>query len=180
MKLLYRTKPRIFETPEDLKNAIDEYLQELERQNTMHEYLQCSNCLKRFEKDEPTKICCEEQHLVHIYEDVKSEDKLRPTLYGFCSWAGIHVQTLRRYKDREEYEEVYNWFLSILQMDLEQILLNPGTRNIGGAKFVAVNNYGWKDKVETEHTGMQPITFINDLPITSKKDDNIEADSDEN
>ena len=54
-------------------------------------------------------------------------------------------------------------------MDLEQILLNPGTRNIGGAKFVAVNNYGWKDKTNVEHTGAQPVTFVNDLP---RDDDN--------
>jgi hypothetical protein len=165
LKLLYKTKPLKFPTPADLKKAMDDYFKELEEENKSNEYLQCSNCMKKFTKDEEP-ICCEDQHIVHIYDEVKPEDKLRPSLYGFCAWAGIHRQTLFDYKHREGYEEVYEWFLSILQMDLEQILLNPGTRNIGGAKFVAVNNYGWKDKTETEHVGSQPVTFINNLPIT--------------
>ena len=180
MKLLYKYKPLKFPTPEDLKNAIETYLKTIEAENKPTEYLQCTNCMKRFSKDEEP-ICCEDQHIVHIYEDVKPQDMLRPSLYGFCAWAGIHRQTLFDYKKREGYEEVYNWFLAILQMDLEQILLNPGTRNIGGAKFVAVNNYGWKDRIETEHTGMQPITFINNLPITSDNgDDDTEDDENDN
>lgn len=170
MKLLYSKKPRKFPTPEDLKNAMDEYLKNLELENKGTEYLYCSNCMKRFSLDEEP-ICCDDQHLVHCYEEVKPQDLLRPSLYGFCAWAGIHNQTLFDYKEREGYTEVYNWFLSILQMDLEQILLNPGTRNIGGAKFVAVNNYGWKDKTDVEHTGTQPVTFVNNLPITNDIDD---------
>lgn len=163
MKLVYKTKPMKFPTPEDMRKAIECYLEYLKAENQPIERLQCTNCMKRFSIDEEP-ICCNEQRLVHIYEDVKEQDKLRPSLYGFCSWAGIHRQTMFDYKARKGYEEVYDWFLSILQADLEQILLNPGTRNIGGAKFVAVNNYGWKDKTDIEHTGLQPITFVNDLP----------------
>lgn len=160
MKILRRTKPRIFPTPDDLKSAMEEYLKYLEEENKTREYLECDSCYKRFKLDEENKVCCEEQHLIHKYVN---DETLHPSIYGFCAWAGIHRQTLFDYKNREGYEEVYDWFLSILQMDLEQILLNPGTRNIGGAKFVAVNNYGWKDKTETEHTGTQPITFVNDI-----------------
>lgn len=173
MKLPYKVKPLKFPTPDDLKNSIDNYLKYLENENKPIEYLYCSNCFKRFNLNENIKLCCDEQNLVHAYEDIKPQDTLRPSLYGFCAWAGIHKQTLFDYKNREGYEEIYNWFLSILQADLEQILLNPGTRNIGGAKFVAVNNYGWKDKTDVEHTGTQPITFVNNLP----KNDDGEDDS---
>lgn len=173
MKLPYKIKPLKFPTPDDLKNSMDQYLQYLDNENKPSEYLYCSNCFKRFNLDEEIKLCCKEQKLVHAYEDVKPQDRLRPSLYGFCAWAGIHKQTLFDYKNRNGYEEIYNWFLSILQADLEQILLNPGTRNIGGAKFVAVNNYGWKDKTDVEHTGTQPITFVNNLP----KNDDGENDS---
>lgn len=177
MKLIYKTKPLKFPTPQDLQNAMDAYLKNLENENKPTEYIYCSNCNKRFSLDEEP-ICCDEQHLVHCYEEVKAQDLLRPSLYGFCAWAGIHKQTLFDYKEREGYAEIYNWFLSILQMDLEQILLNPGTRNIGGAKFVAVNNYGWKDKTDVEHTGTQPITFVNNLPNTSINDDEIDDQND--
>lgn len=169
MKLVYSRKPLKFPTPQDLQDAIDTYLKHLEKENKPTEYLYCSNCMKRFSIDEEP-ICCDEQHIVHVYEEVKPQDLLRPSLYGFCAYAGIHKQTLFDYKEREGYTEIYNWFLSILQADLEQILLNPGTRNIGGAKFVAVNNYGWKDKTDVEHTGTQPITFVNNLPTTDFDD----------
>lgn len=160
MKIIRRHKPLIFSTPEDLKNKMEEYLQYLEEENKTRECLQCTNCYKYFNLDDKVKECCADQHLVHRYV---TDEQLHPSIYGFCAWAGIHRQTLFTYKNREGYEDIYEWFLSILQMDLEQILLNPGTRNIGGAKFVAVNNYGWKDKTDVEHTGTQPITFINDI-----------------
>lgn len=175
MKLVYHSKPLKFPTPSDFQNAIETYLEYLKTENKGTEYLYCSNCMKRFNINEEP-ICCDEQHLVHQYEDVKPQDMLRPSLYGFCAWAGIHRQTLFKYKDREGFDEVYQWFLSILQADLEQILLNPGTRNIGGAKFVAVNNYGWKDKTDVEHIGSQPITFVNNLPITDDIDNDDDAD----
>lgn len=175
MKLVYHSKALKFPTPHDFQNAIESYLKYLETENKGTEYLYCSNCNKRFSIDEEP-ICCDEQHIVHMYEDVKPQDLLRPSLYGFCAWAGIHRQTLFKYKKREGFDEVYNWFLSILQADLEQILLNPGTRNIGGAKFVAVNNYGWKDKTDVEHSGTQPITFVNNLPITDDDINNNGAD----
>lgn len=158
--MLYRTKPLIFKTPEDFQKSIENYLETIEKHNaSIKEYLQCSNCNKRFELGK-VEDCCDEQHIVHVYNN---SEKLHPSLYGFCAFAGIHRQTMFDYKKREGYDEIYEWFLSILQMDLEQILLNPGTRNIGGAKFVAVNNYGWKDKTDVEHSGTQPITFINDI-----------------
>ena len=164
MKVIHSCKPLIFPTPKDLQNAMELYLEFLKNENKPIEYVRCEKCFKRFSIDEEPICDCSEPHYVHMYEDIKPGDMLRPSLYGFCAWAGIHMQTIRSYKDREGYTEVYEWFLSIFQADLEQILLNPGTRNIGGAKFVAINNYGWKDKVSVEHNGATPVTFVDDIP----------------
>jgi hypothetical protein len=72
------------------------------------------------------------------------------------------MNTYKGYKEREGFGEIAEWFSTILQMDLEQLLLNPFNRNVGGAKFVAINNYGWKDKTYVESFDAGKVVFVND------------------
>lgn len=165
---IYKGKPQ----PNELKQMMFNYLARIEKENRGYEIWECQTCGKRFTADEEL-VCCEDRHIVHKYMDVPAGDLLRPSKYGFCAFSGISSDRLKRMTNAEEYHEVMDWFFDVLQADLEQILLNPGSRNIGGAKFVAVNNYGWKDKTETEHTGTQAVTFVNNIPQTNTEVDDI-------
>ena len=166
--MIRRRNALAFSSEEEFKQTMIDYLDSIDKQNRGKEIYQCTNCYKKFELDAEEKLCCENQNLVHVYTEVPQCDRLRPSYFGFCAYAGISKTTLQNYNIR--YPEVYQWFLSILQADLEQILLNPGTRNVGGAKFVAVNNFGWKDKTDVEHTGSQPVTFVNNIPEDDTND----------
>ena len=166
MKLLYNKRrgpgqPKIFETPEDLRNAILDYIEDVESKNKAKLYFINKTTGQEFE-DENDAIASGEYFTE--YRKVPTWDRIRPTYYGFCAWYGMGRHTINHYKNREGYDEVVAWFKNILQSDLEQILLNPMSRNVVGAKFVAINNYGWVDKTEVESKAVQQVTFIDDIP----------------
>ena len=170
MKLIYNTKKFIFETPEELQDKMVEYLEYVKECNQDKTIKYCKMCGTQF--PEKVRTCCDNQDVEFKYVPTLPQDYIRPSIFGFASFCGMGKTSIYKYKDRGEgFQEVIEWFRNILQMDLEQLLLNPYNRNIGGVKFVAVNNFGWKDKMDVEHTGAQPVTFVNDLPDKSSDKD---------
>jgi len=143
-----------FETPEDLEDAITDYLEWVKEQNEPRVMEFCKKCGK-IRKRADSKCCGLgfEHRLVHP----DPAEKIRPTYYGFAAWAGTTRKTLWEYSKRDDFAKVLDWFKTILQADVEQILLNPHTKNVQGAKFVAINNYGWAERQEISGKGGGPV-----------------------
>lgn len=168
MKLIYNTKPYKFDSPEMMQSKMVEYLAFVQNENADYVQRFCKNCgtILKSENDE----CCDSPNVEFKLVHKPTYEHIRPTLYGFAAYCGMGKTTLYKYDDREGFPEVIEWFKNVLQMDLEQLLLNPFNRNVGGAKFVAVNNFGWKDKSDIEHTGVQSVQFINDISTNSDRE----------
>lgn len=168
MKLLYTTKKFIFDSPEVMKDKMIEYLNFTEEQNADYTQRFCKNCGTLLKS--ATEKCCDSPNVEFKLVHKPTYEHMRPTLYGFAAFCGMGSTTIYKYTDRDGFPEVIDWFKNVLQMDLEQLLLNPFNRNVGGAKFVAVNNFGWKDKTDIEHTGVQSVQFIDDISSTRVRD----------
>lgn len=175
MKLIYTTKRFKFEDPKDLQNKMIDYLKYVDKQNADHTQKFCRSCGTIWNED--TKYCCDKENLEYKIIHKPTYEHLRPTLFGFAAFCGISISTIYKYTTIEGFDEVIEWFKTVLQMDLEQLLLNPFNRNVGGAKFVAINNFGWKDKTVVESTGAQAVTFVNDIPGVLLSDNIEETDN---
>lgn len=161
MHLIYTTKKYLFSTPEELQTKMIEYLEYCQKQNEPYAISFCKNCGTMNSKGD----CCDNPDLQHKMMTKASYEMLRPTIFGLSAFCGMGSTSLYKYVDIPGFDEVIEWFKIVLQMDLEQLLLNPFNRNVAGAKFVAINNFGWKDKAEIEHSGIAPVTFIDDVSV---------------
>lgn len=162
-KLIYTSKKFKFTTPEELQDKMIEYLNYVEKRNADYTTKFCKNCGYVYEENDDVKKCCEEPDIEFRLVHKPTYEHIRPTVFGFVAYIGMGISTYYLYKNREGFDEVIEWFNTILQMDLEQLLLNPFNRNVGGAKFVAVNNFGWKDKTYVEQVDAGKVVFINDI-----------------
>lgn len=166
MKLLYTTKKFRFTEPSELQQKMLEYLDVIQKENQPYSFAFCTSCGAM---GDYAGECCDTPRIEHKLMTKPTYEQMRPSLYGFLSFVGMNYSGLKRYENlNDEFKEVVEWFKTVLQMDLEQLLLNPMNKNVAGAKFVAVNNYGWKDKQELDHMNAQPITFVNDLSKETK------------
>lgn len=161
MQLIYTTKKFAFDSPESMQEKMIEYFKFVNDQNADFTQKFCKACGTIWTKE--TVQCCDNSDVEYKLIHKPTYEHTRPTMYGLAAFCGIAMSTLQNYKNKEGFDEVLEWFKTVLQMDLEQLLLNPFNRNVGGAKFVAVNNFGWKDKQFIEQTGAQQVTFINDI-----------------
>lgn len=154
-----------FDTPEDLYDKMLEYLDSIRVANANKiVYVDMTTGEEYDNLEMASKAGLDEDDVKATILRTPVEEKIRPTMYGFCAYCNVGSKSLWHYAGKGgEFAEVVTWFKNILQADLEQILINPMTRNTGGPKFIAVNNYGWHDKSEVNHVGAQPVTFVNDL-----------------
>lgn len=154
-----------FDTPEELYDRMLEYLDDVIIKNANRlAYIDMSSGEEYDTLELALQAGLDEDDVKATVIRTPLEERVRPTMYGFCAFCNLGSKTLWYYSNRgEEFAEVVAWFKNILQADLEQILINPTTRNTNGPKFVAVNNFGWHDKSEVNHVGAQPVTFVNDL-----------------
>jgi hypothetical protein len=104
---------------------------------------------------------------VSYYPDgaVKSEEEIPigvdfPTFQGFADKIGVHVDTLHKWKDdNAEFSEAY----ARAKQLQEHIWLINGMNNLYNsqfAQFFGKNCLGYKDKTETEITGINNNTLI--------------------
>ncbi len=122
-------KPPKFETPEDLAHAIQEYFN--------------SGVKKR-------KVA------IGKPPNTRVEEIEVPTISGLCYYIGFESrQSFYDYEQREEFSYIVRRARLFIEKEYEEQLQ---TGNVVGAIF-ALKQFGWKDKVETEHTGM-PVTIL--------------------
>lgn len=75
----------------------------------------------------------------------------RPFITEMAFYLDTSRETLREYKERPEYVDSIKRALARCEMELERNLLE-GKVNPTGAIFNLKNNYGWRDKTETDVT----------------------------
>lgn len=159
MKLIYTKKKFLFETPEQLQDKMVEYLEWVKSENNPYSISFCKNC----GSIAPKEPCCNNQALEYKLMQKAPYEIIRPSIYGFAAYCGMGDATIYNYKTKPGFKEVIEWFKNILQMDLEQLLLSPFNRNVAGAKFIAINNFGWKEQTDVNYNGNIPVAFINDI-----------------
>lgn len=79
-------------------------------------------------------------------------DQERPlTITGLAMALGMTTETLRAYGKKDEYSATVKRAKQFVERFLEERLLSGA--NATGPIFNLKNNFGWKDKVEQEHSG---------------------------
>lgn len=101
----------------------------------------------KFETPEELEIACDE---------FISGNPGKLTITGLAMWLGFDSrQSLYDYEKREEFSYIIKQARLAVENDYE---LSLRTVSVTGAIF-ALKNMGWKDKVETEHSGQLGIIW---------------------
>lgn len=133
-------RPPIFETVDDLANAIDDYFQ--------------NGVTKR-------KV------VIGKGENTRVEEIPVPTITGLCYYIGFESrQSFYDYEDKDEFSYTIKRARLFIEKEYEEQL---SVGNTTGAIF-ALKNMGWRDKTETEHTGAFNITGFNYIPPNEAND----------
>jgi len=98
----------------------------------------------RLADDEAIKGLSDEQK-----ESIKQIEELTPIVSGLAYWLDMATETLRAYGLKDEYSATIKRAKQRIEMSLEQSL--AGTA-VTGSIFNLKNNFGWKDKTETDLT----------------------------
>jgi len=85
------------------------------------------------------------------YAKETKEKELPLTLSGFCVYVNSYKQLFMEYADKPEFSTTIKEIRNIVENDIEAgILINKYNATAG--IFNLKNNFGWKDKIETENT----------------------------
>lgn len=122
----------MYKTPEDMQKVIDEYFD------------WCDNRTKT------------------IYDNKTAHEIVinfpAPyTMSGLARKLGFSRQALSDYKKKDEFLDTITRARERVEEDIETRLME--TRNEKGAMFNLKNNFGWRDKTETELTGESGINL---------------------
>jgi hypothetical protein len=89
-------------------------------------------------------------------------DKKRPTVTGLALFLGFaSKQSLYDYEKNETFSYPIKRSLTMIENALEERLENNSVTGI----IFALKNMGWKDKVETEHSGELGLKQITGMEI---------------
>ncbi|MDE1867460.1 MAG: DNA-packaging protein [Thaumarchaeota archaeon] len=87
------------------------------------------------------------------------------TMAGLAYWVGLSRQGLIEYKNKnKEFSDAIKKARNRVEADVERRMSHKDTFT-PGLIFNAKNNFGWKDKTETDITsGGEKIRFLNQVP----------------
>ena len=93
------------------------------------------------------------------------------TMSGLAYWLGMDRQTLLNYSDTEQFFGTIKRARARVEGDVERRMNDKATFT-PGLIFNAKNNFGWKDKTETDiTTNGESVVGFTILPPTEKKDE---------
>lgn len=118
-------RPLQYKTVEEMQAAIDEYF----------DY--CDSRIKQIHTKEGTEMA-----ITH---------PAPYTMSGLARRLGLSRQALAEYSHRAQFGDAIKAARERVQEDIETRLME--TSNQTGAIFNLKNNFGWRDKTETEHSG---------------------------
>lgn len=92
-----------------------------------------------------------------------------PTVSGLAYTLGMSTEALRNYEEKDDFLATVKRAKQRVEMSLEQRLAGSA---VTGAIFNLKNNFGWKDKTETDVTsdGKAIINEFHIHPVTNAKD----------
>jgi len=99
------------------------------------------------------------------FKKADKEDKPL-TVTGLCLHLMVTRQTLLNYAEIDEYKEVVGLAKLRIEAYLEEKLFG---KNVTGVIFNLKNNFGWKDKNETEITGKGGAPLVPVLNVTTSR-----------
>lgn len=152
--------------PEELTKKIDQYFESCFEDDWIDVYYRDENGYREKEPDGTYK---------KIPKKIKKQ--IKPVTVGGLA---VHLETtretLREYKDRPEFVDTIKKAWVFIETALENGMLD-GSINPTAGIFNAKNNFGWRDKTESELYGKdgEPITTVNEIRwtvIKGEKDDN--------
>lgn len=91
------------------------------------------------------------QAAIHEYFERCDDNKEPYTVSGLAYHLGMTTESLRRYGESDQFSATVKRAKQRVENYLEKHLL--AGKNAAGVIFNLKNNFGWKDKVETEHSG---------------------------
>jgi hypothetical protein len=132
-------RPPKYKTPEEMQRIIDLY------------FLAC-----RVHTDgDASRLADLSEDELLIINDIVDEV---PTISGLAYTLDMTTQAFRDYEKKDEFLCTVKKAKQRVEMSLEQRLANPACT---GSIFSLKNNFGWKDKTETEHSGSFAVTMPN-------------------
>jgi hypothetical protein len=137
-------RPLQYETPEEMQEIIDRYF---------------DACLIRRKEMAGIELSEEEIELCSITHDE------HPTVSGIALVLDLNRKTLLDYQGREEFHPTVKKAKARVEGYVEQRLHNQACT---GMIFSLKNNFGWKDKKETEMSGSVGITDLTNEELDAK------------
>lgn len=114
-----------------------------------------------------------EQKIDAYFEDCKIKGS-RPFITELAYWLDTSRETLCDYKEKPEFSDSLKKAKARCEIELERNLIE-GKINPTGSIFNLKNNYGWKDRQETDITsGNKPISILGGISHVPKDDGNGE------
>lgn len=104
----------------------------------------------QYETVEDLEAAIEEYFKTDAYVEAGDVKVFAPTISGLAYHLDLATESLRRYEGREEFSATIKRAKQRVEIALEQKLHG---QNVTGTIFNLKNNFGWKDKIEQEHTG---------------------------
>jgi hypothetical protein len=108
------------------------------------------------------------------YIDVGDARMFAPTVEGLAYHLGMTRQTLLNYEEKEQFFDTIKRAKQRIGIALEQRLYG---NNVTGIIFNLKNNFGWKDKTETEHSGTVGLSDMTEEQINARLQSLIDATS---
>jgi hypothetical protein len=139
-------RPPKYETPKEMQDIIDLYFLACRFNNTDDEAL-----IAEFEDER--------------VDAIKLIDDKYPTVSGLAYALGMSTEALRNYEEKDEFLATVKRAKQRIEKTLEQRLFGPAA---AGTIFNLKNNFNWKDKTETEHSGIVGISDLTDEQLDSR------------
>lgn len=134
-------RPPMFNTVDEMQILIDKY------------FIECKGTPLLNKDDIP---------MLNKYEEPIMFGSSPPTVTGMALYLGFTSrQALINYQNKEEFVDSITQAKSRIEQYAETKLYSREASN--GAKFVLINNYGWKEKSEVESTGSLDVNNKVDL-----------------
>jgi len=143
-------RPPLYETPEEMQKVIDLHFAacKINRAEVMGA-----------DREELVSGYTEDDLLV-----INNIDDSHPTVSGLAYTLGMSTEALRNYQEKDEFLVTVKEAKQRIEKYLEQNLYGQA---VTGTIFNLKNNFGWKDKTETEHSGAIDLSGKSDAELAA-------------
>lgn len=113
----------------------------------------------KYETPEEMQKLVDEYFEKGAYVEVGDKMEFRPTVTGLALALDLTREGLCSYSGKKEFSDTVKKAKARVELAIEQKLYG---NSVAGLIFNLKNNFGWKDKTETEHSGMIGLSDMTD------------------